>query len=129
MKKKGGLAVIAIGHIVPTCLQAAKELTKEGHTITLLNARWIKPLPEKDIKEIFESYDKILIVEEHALAGGFASSVLEYAVDAHLLTGQKVMRHGLPDHFVPHGKAESIRELLNLDANGIKKMMLATLAL
>lgn len=127
LKTPGDLAVIAIGHIVPTCHEAALELEQEGQPVTLLNARWVKPLPEKEIKEIFNSYDTIVIVEEHALAGGFSSSVVEFAVDNNLLRNQKVVRHGIPDSFVPHGNPEAIRELLQLSKEGIKGIICSAL--
>lgn len=123
MKNKGGLAVIALGHMVPEAMEAARELNCAKTPISLLNARWIKPLPEKEIKEIFQSYDKILIVEEHALAGGFSSAVLEFCADNGLLQGQKIKRHGLPDAFIKHGKASELRNDLHLNKEGLKNMM------
>lgn len=128
LKSSDGLAIIALGHVVPSCLEAAQELADEGHRVSLFNARWVKPLPEKDIKEIFKTYDTIVIVEEHALAGGFSSAVMEFAIDNDLLHGQKLIRHGFPDEFIPHGEAEAIKELFHLNKNGIKEILLASLA-
>ncbi len=124
----GGLAVIAVGSRVLSALQAARELFDEhGLRVTVLNARWIKPLPEDALKKVAQSHDMLLFLEEGTLAGGFSSAALEFLGDANLLRGQRICRLGLPDAFVPHGTAKQLRQRLGIDTAGIRNKMLALL--
>ena len=119
--KAGTIAVIAIGNAVMAAHRACALVQKKRPDagLCLLNARWIKPLPEAAIKEIAEQYDKILVVEEHARSGGFSSAVLEFLLDAGLLRGQEVKRIGIADKFIRHGAIARLHEQVGLDANGI----------
>ena len=67
------------------------------------------------------AFDRLLIVEEGALAGGFSSAVLEFLNDHGLLRGQRIRRLGLPDSFVEHGKQLQLRELVGLRSRGIAR--------
>ena len=120
-KKNKNIAVIAIGNsVMPAYNACVKVLQKNPDAgLCLLDARWLKPLPEVAIKEIAAQYDKILVVEEHARAGGFSSAVLEYLLDAGLLRGQNIKRLGIADKFVRHGATARLLEQIGLDANGI----------
>ena len=119
-KGDGSLAVIALGSCVAPTLRAAELLAGEqGPSATVLNARWIKPLPERELREIIAAHKHILIVEEGAQAGGFGSAVIEFWSDNALLAGQRVRRLGLPDRFVEHGPAGEIRKRLDLAPEGV----------
>ncbi len=107
----------------PALLAAQELLAEEGFACTVLNARWIKPLPETALKEIALRHDKWLIVEEHVLAGGFSSAVVELLNDTGLMRGKRVERLGIPDIFVEHGAAPLLQEQLGLDVKGIKKIL------
>ena len=122
-RAEGGLAVVAVGNRVHPAFAAARRLQDEGTGVTVFNARWIKPLPEAELRDIAARHDRILLLEEGCLAGGFSSAVLEYFNDAGLLRGQIIRRMGLPDAFVEHGKAKELRKLLGLDADSIYSVM------
>ena len=125
----GGLAVVALGNTALPAFQAARQLAEqEGASITVLNARWIKPLPEQELREILDNHASVLILEEGVLAGGFSSAVLEYWSDAGLLKGQRVCRMGLPDRFVEHGSVKVLRKRLKLDIDSIRAKMQELLA-
>lgn len=64
--------------------------------MAVFDARWIKPLPEKQLLDLVARFDRILFAEENALAGGFSSAVLELLVDNGTLRGQRIKRIGLP---------------------------------
>ncbi len=124
-----GLAVLALGNRVYPALEAAKRFADDmGKGVTVVNARWVKPLPFETIKELAQTHDKVLIVEEGSLAGGFSSSVLEYLSDAGLLARCRVKRSGMPDRFVEHGAADVLRRCLGLDADGIVSALMQMLA-
>ena len=115
-----GLAVLAVGNRVGPALAAAREAEAlGGQSVTVFNARWVKPLPEEDLKKIAQTHDKLLVLEESSLAGGFSSAVLEFLSDNSLLGSISVSRMGLPDAFVEHGASDSLRERLGIDTAGI----------
>jgi 1-deoxy-D-xylulose-5-phosphate synthase len=127
-KGKSGLAVIAVGNRVLPAFHAARQIQNQtGMSVTVLNGRWIKPLPKDDLRDIFSRHHSILLLEEGALAGGFSSAVLEFCSDAGLLKGQRIRRLGLPDVFVEHGAVKILRKRLKLDLDSIRETMLELL--
>ncbi len=97
------LAILAFGPPLYWSLEAAANLEANGIQATVVNARFAKPLDMDLILELAARTGRIVTVEEHALAGGFGSAVLELLAE-HSLTGSvRVERIGLPDHFVEHG--------------------------
>jgi 1-deoxy-D-xylulose-5-phosphate synthase len=120
----GALAVVAVGSMVMPALNAARRLAEDsGHEATVLNARWVKPLPKDDLREIVKTHRAVLLLEEGVLAGGFSSAVLEFWSDNGLLRGQIVRRRGLPDAFVEHGPVKALKQCLGIDEDGILATM------
>ena len=112
--------VIAVGSMVVAAQNAAERLfTETGRSVAVFDARWIKPLPEKQLLDLIARFDRILFAEENALAGGFSSAVLELLVDNGTLRGQRIKRIGLPDAFVEHGTQAQLRHRLGLDDEGV----------
>lgn len=116
------LAVIAVGGMVHMAWGALEEIQKEsGAGVTLFDPVWLKPMPEKQIIALAKKHKTILVAEEHALAGGFGSAVLELLADKNMLGKCKLVRLGIPDKYVEHGAAAKLRAALGLDQAGIKK--------
>ncbi len=111
-------AIIAIGNMVGPSIEAARRLADEGISVAVVNARFIKPLDEEMIIALAKRTARIVTIEEHALAGGFGSAVLE-CLDANGITGIKTRRIGLPDAYVEHGAQNLLRRKYGLDADGI----------
>ncbi|MBT8762507.1 1-deoxy-D-xylulose-5-phosphate synthase [Desulfohalobiaceae bacterium Ax17] len=117
--------IVAIGSRVYPALEAAQELEEENDLqIAVYNARFVKPLPEDDLRQLASKFNKLLLVEENVLAGGFGSAVLEFLADNGLLTNLMIKRIGLPDKFVEHGPQKVLRQMLGLGKDGIKKSVL-----
>jgi len=112
------LAIIAIGATVYPALDAAKLLAERGISATVVNARFVKPLDHDLILQVARRTGVLVTVEENALAGGFGSAVLEL-LESEGITGIKVKRIGIPDHFIEHGSQAQLRENLWIDAHGI----------
>jgi 1-deoxy-D-xylulose-5-phosphate synthase len=112
------LAIIAIGATVYPALEAAKLLAERGISATVVNARFVKPLDNDLILQVARRTGVLVTVEENALAGGFGSAVLEL-LESEGITGIKVKRIGIPDHFIEHGSQAQLRKNLWLDAHGI----------
>lgn len=109
LKEGTDAAILTFGTTIPMAMEAASLLEKQGYSIKVINARFIKPLDEKMLLQLFAENMPILTIEEAVLQGGFGSSVLEFAHDQrfhHL----EIDRIGIPDQFIEHG---SVDELLN----------------
>ncbi len=120
--------LLAYGCMVQRCLQAAEQLSGKGFEATVVNARYAKPIDKKLILSLVRKHKLILTVEDHALAGGFGSAVLEMVSDEKEDAG-KIVRMGIPDRFMEHGPREVILKNLGLDADGIADTFIASLDL
>ena len=109
--------VIACGTLLGEALAAAAELRSEGLDVSVINARFVKPL-DPTILERIEAAPWTVTLEENVLQTGFGSAVLEAVNDAGLQAGT-IVRLGLPDRFVEHGERAELLADLGLDAAGI----------
>lgn len=120
LRKGPDAAIIAVGSMVLPALRAAERLFAEhGRSVTVFDARWVKPLAERQLLELAARFKLLLFAEENALAGGFSSAVLELLADRNALNGQRIKRLGLPDAFVEHGTQAQLRHRQGLDDEGI----------
>ncbi len=104
-------AILTFGTTVSMALEAAEELAKDGMSVKVVNARFIKPMDETMLHDLLERRLPILTVEEAVLQGGFGSAVLEFAHD-HGYHGAVIERMGIPDRFIEHGSvSELLREI------------------
>ena len=114
------VAFLGYGYGVPVALGAADLLSEEhGIHATVADGRFAKPLDEQLIAELLEEHELLVTVEENVLAGGFGAAVLELASDRDLLRGSRVMRFGLPDRYVTHGKPALLREEVGLTPEAV----------
>ena len=113
------ISIVAAGSMVAVAEQAAEKLASEGIEATVINARFIKPLDERLIRQAAEC-GKIVTVEENALAGGLGSAVLELLEDKSM-NQVKVKRLGLPDKFIEHGKNDLLKGEIGLNVEGVHK--------
>lgn len=111
-------AIIALGPLVYAALEAAEDLAGRGIEVAVINARFVKPLDTELIIKWARQTGHIITLEEHAVAGGFGSAVLE-ALAAAGCTEVKVKCLGIGDIFVTHGKPDVLREHLGLTAPSI----------
>lgn len=116
--------VITIGSRVWPAVEAVEELDEEtGKAVAVYNARFVKPLPEDGLRDLFGRFKNIVIVEENIKAGGFGSAILEFAVENNLINDHKIKCLGIPDIFVEHGTQQELRSELGIDKNGMKKAL------
>ncbi|OHB98928.1 MAG: 1-deoxy-D-xylulose-5-phosphate synthase [Planctomycetes bacterium RIFCSPLOWO2_12_38_17] len=120
--------LLAYGAMVYRCLDAAEKLTKKGIDVTVVNARYAKPLDKELILKLVRNYKLIITVEDHALMGGFGSAVLELVSDERE-DASKIVRMGIPDHFIEHGTRNQTLKNLGLDADGIADKFITSLEL
>lgn len=119
-------AIIAYGAMVYPAFKAAEIMARDGIEITVVNARFAKPLDKELILDIVRRHPVVLTVEEHALAGGFGSAVLEMLSDEGS-DFSKVRRLGIPDRFIEHGSRSELLRELELDEDGISRRFMLEL--
>jgi 1-deoxy-D-xylulose-5-phosphate synthase len=114
------VALVGYGYGVSVALRAA-ELLGIDHGIepTVADARFAKPLDADLVERLAAEHDVLVTVEENVLAGGFGSGVLEHLADRDLLGGTRVLRVGLPDRYVTHGKPALLREEVGLTPEAV----------
>ena len=115
---KSGIALHAYGAMVDEAWRAAESLEKEGVSVTVVNARFAKPLDEGILRDLARDHHTLVTIEEHTLMGGFGSAVVEKLADLDV-SFAKVLRLGIPDKFQTFGVREKILAELGLDAEGI----------
>jgi 1-deoxy-D-xylulose-5-phosphate synthase len=111
-------AILAVGVMVNPALEAANALAAEGIELTVVNARFIKPLDRELILSLACSNGALFTVEDNALMGGFGSAVLEL-LEEEGVEGVRLTRLGYPDHFVEQGEQPELRKMHGLDMDGI----------
>ena len=101
------IAIFSLGNMLPEAERLARELESEGHSVAIINARFAKPVDAECITTYAQHCDLLVTMEDHVLAGGFGSAVLESLNEAGLET--PVVRVGWPDQFIEHGRVEDLR--------------------
>jgi 1-deoxy-D-xylulose-5-phosphate synthase len=115
-------AILTFGTTIPMALEAAETLEKQGISVKVINARFIKPLDEKMLNELLSNNIPILTIEEAVLQGGFGSFVLEYAHEKGYYQ-QAIDRMGIPDQFIEHGDVESLLEEIGMTTSEVVNRM------
>ncbi|NEN23143.1 1-deoxy-D-xylulose-5-phosphate synthase [Cryomorpha ignava] len=100
------IAILSIGHQGNYALSAAEELSKKGIDMAVYDMRFVKPLDEIMLHEVFAKFDKVITLEDGCLMGGMGSAILEFMVD-HGYSSQ-VKRLGMADCFFEHGSQEEL---------------------
>jgi len=111
-------AILTFGTSIPMALEAAELLSGKGLSVSVVNARFIKPLDEVMLTELLRNNIPLMTVEEAVLAGGFGSAVLEYAHD-HVYTEATIHRMGIPDQFIEQGNTNELLEEIGMTVTHI----------
>jgi 1-deoxy-D-xylulose-5-phosphate synthase len=112
-------AILTIGHIGNYATKACEMLEKEGMSVAHYDLRFVKPLDEALLHEVFRKFDKIITVEDGCLQGGMGSAVLEFMGD-HGYTA-RLQRLGIPDRIVEHGEQLELHRECGFDPEGIAR--------
>ncbi|MGH9413824.1 MAG: 1-deoxy-D-xylulose-5-phosphate synthase [Terriglobales bacterium] len=110
-------AILALGSMVYPCLEAATRLAAEGLSLTVINARFLKPLDEDLITCLATEKPFLVTAEEGTLEGGFGALVAALAADRRIPVS--LLRIGVPDQIIPHGSPALLHAKYGLDADGI----------
>ncbi|MDX6615556.1 MAG: 1-deoxy-D-xylulose-5-phosphate synthase [Solirubrobacterales bacterium] len=122
------VAFLGYGYGVQVALRAAELLRARGLEPTVADARFVKPLDGELAEVLAREHDLVVTVEENVLEGGFGSAVLEHLEDAMAPADRaRVMRIGLPDRYVTHGKPALLREEVGLTGEAVADKVLAAI--
>jgi len=121
----GELAILTIGHVGNYAVEACKHLAKSNVEIGHFDMRFVKPLDERMLHEIFSEYRKIITVEDGGLQGGFGSAILEFMADNNYHA--EIKRLGIPDRVIEHGEQHELHEECGFDAKGIERAVVEML--
>jgi 1-deoxy-D-xylulose-5-phosphate synthase len=109
-------------------LRAAELLRERGLEPTVADARFAKPLDGELAEKLAAEHELVVTIEENVLHGGFGSAVLEHLEDATAPADRaRVMRVGLPDRYVTHGKPALLREEVGLTGEAVADKVLAAI--
>jgi len=112
------LLMLPLGSTFYRVCEAARQLREEGIQATVVNPRFIKPLDSQLLCGLAQKIGRVVTIEEHVLAGGFGSAVIELLQERGL-SNVEVLRLGIPDQFLEHGPQEVLRGECGLDSRGI----------
>lgn len=113
------IALVSIGHAGNFAAGAVTNLQKDGIKPGHYDLRFLKPLDENLLHEVFESYSTIITVEDGVVSGGMGSALLEWANSNGYY--HTLIRMGIPDSFVSHGKPDELYRRCGFDAAGIEE--------
>lgn len=111
--------LVALGSMVYPALDAAALLAAEGLDLSVINARFVKPLDAELLLQLVKRFGRLVTLEENALQGGFGTAVLELLEEQGIQA--QVLRIGYPDQYIEQGEQHELRAMHGLDKEGIAK--------
>ncbi len=111
------VAILSIGHVGNFVTAAIRELRTAGTDPAHYDMRFVKPIDEAMLHEVFSKYNKVITVEDGTVVGGFGSAVLEFMAQHNYSAEVKIL--GIPDRLVEHGTLKELHKECGYDAQGI----------
>jgi 1-deoxy-D-xylulose-5-phosphate synthase len=108
------VAIFGLGAMLPEAIRLGALLEQEGISVAIVNPRFAKPIDAECVEIYGQRCGLLITMEDHVLAGGFGSAVLETANALEIST--PIVRIGWPDEFIEHGKPEALRAKYGLTA-------------
>ena len=120
LREGADATIIAYGSLVQNAMHAAEELSADGISVAVIDARFCKPIDGEMITRALTPGHPVLTVEDHSLQNGFGSAVAEFAV-THRLPTDDLTRLGMPDRMIAHATRKEQLAEVGLDAAGIAR--------
>lgn len=127
LKDGEGIAILSFGHPGNFATAAIRELKTEGINPAHYDLRFVKPIDEELLHEVFRKFDKVITVEDGTVVGGFGSAVLEFMNENNYSAQIKML--GIPDRIIEHGSPKELHHECGYDAAAIAeavRLMLKT---
>ena len=122
IKTGNDIAFLTLGPIGNYALKACQELEEQGISAALYDMRFVKPLDEMLLHEVFGKFKNVITVEDGCIQGGMGSAVIEFMAD-HGYTSQ-VKRLGIPDEYIEHGSQDELYAECGFDVAGMVRTAL-----
>ncbi|MEE1884735.1 1-deoxy-D-xylulose-5-phosphate synthase [Pedobacter flavus] len=111
------VAILTFGHVGNFAFEACQELNSEGYFPAHYDLRFVKPLDEALLTEVFTKFKTVITVEDGCLQGGMGSAVAEFMVDHNF--NSSIIRLGIPDEVIEHGEQPELWALCGYDKDSI----------
>ena len=121
LKDGKDIAILSIGHPGNFAAAAIRSVKDEGINPAHYDMRFVKPLDEAMLHEVFSKYKKIITIEDGTVVGGFGSAILEFMANNNYSAQVKIM--GIPDRLVEHGTPKELYNEIGIDANAIAETL------
>jgi 1-deoxy-D-xylulose-5-phosphate synthase len=125
LREGNDIAILTIGHIGNYAVTVCKRLEAKGISVAHYDMRFVKPLDEAMLHEVFKTHTRVITVEDGCLQGGFGSAILEFMADNQY--SALVRRLGIPDRIVEHGEQHELHHECHFDEAAIEATALALL--
>ncbi|CAN0037616.1 unnamed protein product, partial [Chrysoparadoxa australica] len=113
------LAILSVGHPGNFVQEAVAQLKEQGISAAHYDMRFVKPIDEIILHEVFSKFDQVITVEDGCVMGGFGSAAIEFMAENGYTS--QVKRLGIPDEYVHHGTQKELWADCGFDADGIVK--------
>jgi len=123
--KEMEIALFAVGSMVKTAEKVRELLKEQGYSVSLINARFVKPIDEDALTEACMFHELIVTLEENVASGGYGEKVLEF-LNSHNMNND-YLGISIPDAYVEHGNVEELKKEIGIDAEGIVRRICAKL--
>lgn len=111
------IALFALGSMVPIAEEVRRQLKEQGHSCTLINARFAKPFDEERIRQLTVNHKLLVTMEENVASGGMGEHIESFMIREKI--NMQILPIAIPDQFVEHGNVDCLRELLKIDAASV----------
>lgn len=115
------IALFAVGSMVKTAEQVREKLKARGLRVSLVNARFVKPIDREAVREACIEHSLIVTLEENVAAGGYGEKVLQLINEESLAAD--CLQMALPDAYIEHGNVEKLKSEIGLDADSISRVV------
>ena len=115
------IALFAVGSMVKPAEQVREKLTARGLRVSLVNARFVKPIDREAVREACIEHSLIVTLEENVAAGGYGEKVLQLINEESLAAD--CLQMALPDAYIEHGNVEKLKSEIGLDADSISRVV------
>lgn len=119
------VALLTIGHVGNYATEVCERLEKRSVRVAHFDMRFVKPIDEKLLHEVFSTYKKVITVEDGCVEGGFGSAVIEFMADHHYTS--EIKRLGIPDAVIEHGEQLELQHEVGFDPEHIEKAVVEML--
>jgi 1-deoxy-D-xylulose-5-phosphate synthase len=115
------ILLVSIGAMASIAVEAAAQSYREGVGVTVVDPRWVKPLPKDSLITLARRYKRVVVLEDGIKHGGIASTISEIFRD----TGLEIPLHsiGVPLEFIEHSKRQEILEDLGITAQNVTRQL------